>query len=236
MPFSSAKTAETTSYDVVRTAPFTSIHQCPLRHDYKTARKEASNLASKVDNLTFVWSQDPTTEEEYGLLAEIIGKVKYTHLTNLVWIQEVELPRYDPAITNTTPTHKKKCMEDEWEEKHKLRYIQKGFLCGITINKRDVIDKQYYSQLKNINTAYCNTTLIQIFVHLNTSWCPLDVQARKILKKEFYTNWDSNDIHITDFWHEAGQGAEPTRPVGHHHQQQQQVTVLPQAKICLKLF
>ncbi len=57
-----------------------------------------------MDNLTFVWSRDPTTGEEYGLLAEIIGKVKYTHLTNLVWIQEVELPRYGPAITNATRT------------------------------------------------------------------------------------------------------------------------------------
>jgi hypothetical protein len=25
------------------------------------------------------------------------------------------------------------------------------------------------------------------------------VQACKILKKEFYTNWDSSDIHITAF-------------------------------------
>ncbi len=62
-----------------------------------------------------------------------------------------------------------------------------------------MLDKQYYSQLKNIDTAHCNTTPIQILIHLDTSWCPLDVQARNILKKEFYTNWDSSDIHITAF-------------------------------------
>jgi hypothetical protein len=67
------------------------------------------------------------------------------------------------------------------------------------MNMRDVLDEQYYSQLKNINTAYRNTTPIQILVHLNTHWCPLDVQARKIIKKEFYTNWDSSDVHITAF-------------------------------------
>ncbi len=114
MPSSSAKNVETTSYDAVCTAPFTRIHGRPTRHDYETLKKEASNLASKLDNLTFAWSQDLTTGEEYGLLAEIIGKVKYTHLTNLVWIQEVELPQYNPAITNATPTHTRKCMEDEW--------------------------------------------------------------------------------------------------------------------------
>jgi hypothetical protein len=40
---------------------------------------------------------------------------------------------------------------------------------------------------------------IQILIHLDIRWCPLNVQARKILKKEFYTNWDSSDIHITNF-------------------------------------
>jgi hypothetical protein len=112
----------------------------------------------------------------------------------------VEPQRYDPAITNATPTHTRKRMEDEWEEKRESWYIQKGFLQGITMNMRDALDKQYYSQLKNVNSAYRNTTPIKILVHLDTRWCPLDVQARKIPKKEFYTNWDSSDIHITAFW------------------------------------
>ncbi len=84
MPSSSAKTVETTSNDAVRTAPFTRIHWRPTRHDYKTLKKEASDLESKVDNLTFTWGRNSATGEEYGLLAEIIGKVKYTHLTNLL--------------------------------------------------------------------------------------------------------------------------------------------------------
>ncbi len=44
----------------------------PTRHDYKTLKKKASDLASELDNLTFAWSQDPANLEEYGLLAEII--------------------------------------------------------------------------------------------------------------------------------------------------------------------
>jgi hypothetical protein len=56
MPSSSAKLVETASYDAIRTAPFTRVHGQPTRHHYKTLKKEASILASKVDNLTFVWS------------------------------------------------------------------------------------------------------------------------------------------------------------------------------------
>ncbi len=49
------------------------------------------------------------------------------------------------------------------------------------------------------HTAYHNTTAIQILDHLNTQWCPRDVQARKILKKEFYMDWDTSDMHLTAF-------------------------------------
>ncbi len=73
MPSSSAKGVETMSYDAIYTAPFTRLHGWPTRNDYKTLKKEASDLASKVDNLTFAWSWDPATGEEYGLLAEIIA-------------------------------------------------------------------------------------------------------------------------------------------------------------------
>jgi hypothetical protein len=61
------------------------LHGRPTRHDYETLKKEVANLASKVDNFTFVWSHDPATGEEFGLLAKIIGNVEYTHLTNLMW-------------------------------------------------------------------------------------------------------------------------------------------------------
>jgi hypothetical protein len=111
----------------------------------------------------------------------------------------VEPQRYNLAITNATPTHTKKCMEDEWEEKRKMWYIQNKFLRGITMNMCGVLVEQYYSQLKNVNTAYRNTTPIQNLWHLDTRGCPLDVQVHKILKKEFHTDWDSSDIHITTF-------------------------------------
>ena len=199
MPSSSAKTAETASYDAVRAVPFTRIHGRPTRHSYETLKKEASDLASEVDNLTFAWCRDPVTGEEYGLLAEIIGDAEYTHLTNQTWQLEVEPASYDPTITAATVTHMRKRMEEEWEEKRESWFTRKGFLRGVTMNMRDALDEQYYSQLKHVNTAYRNTTPLQILEHLDTRWCPLDVQARKILKKEFYTDWDSSEMHLTAF-------------------------------------
>jgi hypothetical protein len=73
MPSSIVKVAETTSYNGVCATPFTRIHGRPTRQDYKLLKKEASDLASEVDTITFAWSRDTATGEEYGLLAEIIG-------------------------------------------------------------------------------------------------------------------------------------------------------------------
>jgi len=108
-------------------------------------------------------------------LAEIIGNIEYTHLTKLNWAQEMEPVTYDPDIKAATATHTRKRMEEEWEEKCESWFIRKGFLHGVTMNMRNALDEQYYSQLKHINTAYRNTTPIQIPDHLDTRWCPLDV-------------------------------------------------------------
>jgi len=67
------------------------------------------------------------------------------------------------------------------------------------MNMHNVLDEQYYLQLKNINTVYRNTTPIQILEHLDTRWCPLDVRARKLLKEEFHADWDSTVMHLTAF-------------------------------------
>jgi hypothetical protein len=89
MPSSSAKAAETTSYNKVHSALFTQIHGCLTRQDYKTIKQEVSDLASEVDNITFAWSCNKATGEEDGLLAEIIRDAEYTHLTSLNWTQEI---------------------------------------------------------------------------------------------------------------------------------------------------
>ncbi len=144
------------------------IHGCPTRQDYKTLKKEASNLASEVIDIMFDWARDTNTGDEYGLLAEIIGKPEYTLLTGIQWVQEVEPVKYDPAITAATVTRTRKQMEEEWKEGCASWYILKGLLRGVMMNMRNALDEAYYSQLKHIMTAYHNKTPIQILGHLNT--------------------------------------------------------------------
>ncbi len=86
MPSSSAKVAEMKAYNAVRATLFTRIHRLPTQNDYELLKKEASDLASEVENITFTWSCDTVTGDEYGLLVEIIGPAEYTHLTNLNWV------------------------------------------------------------------------------------------------------------------------------------------------------
>jgi hypothetical protein len=50
----------------------------------RNPKKRASDLASELEDITYDWSRS-TTGKEYGLLAEIIGKDEYQHLTNLTW-------------------------------------------------------------------------------------------------------------------------------------------------------
>jgi len=53
---STLKTLENTTYDTVRFSAFTKIHGRPTRSDYKNLKKEASDLASKLDDITYDWS------------------------------------------------------------------------------------------------------------------------------------------------------------------------------------
>jgi hypothetical protein len=96
------------------------------------------------------------------------------------------------------PTHERKRREEEWELVCTSWFIRKGFLRGVVDNLRDALDEQYYSQLKHRLMAYRNVTPFQILNHLNDRWCPLDVQAKKKLKKNYFSKWDA-DEHLTAF-------------------------------------
>ncbi len=110
-----------------RFSSFTKIHGHPTQSNFKNLKKEPSDLASELDDITYDWSQSPTGKE-YGLLAKNISEDKYNHLTNLTWVQEVKPNTYDPNITNTTVTHTRKRIEQEWERTCKTWAIRKDFL------------------------------------------------------------------------------------------------------------
>jgi hypothetical protein len=70
---STARAAETTAFENVWSIPFTWIHGRPSRSDYEIFKQEAATIASKVEDITYDWSLDAGTGDEYGLLAEILG-------------------------------------------------------------------------------------------------------------------------------------------------------------------
>jgi hypothetical protein len=65
---STTKSIEVETYKAVQAIPFTKIHGCPTRNNYKTLKKEALDLASELDDITYDQTRAPTGEE-YGLLA-----------------------------------------------------------------------------------------------------------------------------------------------------------------------
>ncbi len=82
---SAIKTLKQTTYETVHSTSFTKIHGHPTRSNYENLKKEVSDLASKLHDITYGWSRSPTGKD-YGLLAKIIGKDKYQHLTGLIMI------------------------------------------------------------------------------------------------------------------------------------------------------
>jgi hypothetical protein len=194
---STAKHAETTAFDAVCAPPFTRVHGRPTRKNYQTLKDKASALASEVEDITNVWSRDATAD--YGLLVNMIGVDNYDELTGIdTYVAPTEPVLYNPAIMNATLTHERKCMEEEWELIRTSWFICKGFLKGVIDNLHDALDKQYYSQLKHHLTMHRKISPFQILQHLNDCWCPLNVQAKKELRKAYYSKWDS-DEHLTMF-------------------------------------
>jgi hypothetical protein len=179
------KAAETTAFENVRSTPFTRIHGRPCRRVYKILKQEAATITSEVEHITYNWSRDAGTGNKYGLLvAEILGVDENNHQTGIsTYIKETEPDTYDSTIDNRILTHTQKHKEEEWDCLRTCWYIRKGFLKGVTANLRDTIYEQFYSQVKHYHTAYRNTTPFQILEHLNSTWCPLDVQAKKKLKE-----------------------------------------------------
>ena len=97
----------------------------------------------------------------------IIGIDKYDELTSIdSYAAPTKPAAYDPAITNATPTHKRKQREEEWNLIRTLWFIHKGFLRGIVDNLCNALEKHYYAQLKHRLTAYRNVPPFQLLEDL----------------------------------------------------------------------
>ena len=64
------------------------------------------------------------TGDYYGLLAEILGVNEYGHQTGIsTYVEETKPASYNLSVTNLTPTHTQKRLEEEWEGVQRCWYI-----------------------------------------------------------------------------------------------------------------
>ncbi len=121
---SSAKQAKTTVFDAVPATPFTRVHRRPTRTDYEILKGDASALAGEVEDITYTWTKDATTN--YGLLTDIL---RFNNYYELIGIDTYAVPNkpvsYNPTITNATFTHEHKCKEEEWDLVRTAWFIRK---------------------------------------------------------------------------------------------------------------
>jgi hypothetical protein len=61
------------AFENAKSTPFSRIHRHPSWSNYKILKQEAATIASKVEDITYDWSRDAGTGDEYELLAEILG-------------------------------------------------------------------------------------------------------------------------------------------------------------------
>jgi hypothetical protein len=121
---STARAAKTTAFENARAVPFTQIHGCPTQSNYKILKHKAATLASKVEDITYAWSCDAATRDDYGFLTKILGLDEYDHQTGIdTYVDKGEPDTYDPAITVAKPTHMQKQLEEEWERTRTCWYI-----------------------------------------------------------------------------------------------------------------
>ncbi len=100
---------------------------------------------------------------------KILGIYEYNHQTGIsTYVKETEPGSYDPTVDDTTPTHMRKCKEEEWEW-----YICKGFLKGVTADLGDAISEQFYSQLKNASSPTATPPLSKTSTTLTQHGVPL---------------------------------------------------------------
>ena len=70
---STARATETTAFENAQSTPISRIHRHPSWSNYEILTQEAATIASKVEDITYDWSRDAGTGDEYRLLAEILG-------------------------------------------------------------------------------------------------------------------------------------------------------------------
>ena len=182
---------EATTYEKVRNKKFTRIHGKPTWSSKEALLREAEEVALECD-VHYAWAG------EFGLLATVIGTVRYlaeAGLNYVVPVQPVDAP--PPAVAGGTAA-----VIRAWESTNDLDRrnfaIFKGFKSAICENIRDALDLQYYEQIREVTFGFKRRTFRSYIEHLEAHWCILDCKTIESLKQNWKRDWGAEE-HITGY-------------------------------------
>ena len=155
------------TYKWIGARPFTRIHEKPTWDQVERLHEEAEDVAMDCD-VSYSWSN------EHGLLAEILGPVKYLAGTTLVYVEPTKPPNQHALIVNGVRRHlvvvyanENNLLLHDWA-------IVTGFRRGVCENFRDALDPRYYEQLKQPICRYKRIQPLQYINHIKAHWVFLD--------------------------------------------------------------
>ena len=153
--------------------------------------KEAADVAMDCD-VSYTWSSG------HGLLAEILGPVKYLSETTFVYVEPTKPPHQHAGIAANTTQHQTRVLTAANNLLYQDWAVVAGFRKVTSENIRDALEDQYFDQLKQQIFRYKRIQPIQYFKHLKAHWVFLNEKQIDKLTKKFKRGWESVE-HITAF-------------------------------------
>lgn len=167
-------------YEEIRAEPYTRIPGRPTWRSKEALVKEARPHALR-QRVSFDWAGP------YGLLAEIIGAVRYhaDHPLLPGYVAPVQPPNTPVLPPNASAARIRQLTDENNLQKRDWAILQ-GFRRGVSHNFRDALDLEFYSALEHADYEYINVLPREYIVHLETDHCPMDVTAIEDIKANYY--------------------------------------------------
>ena len=167
------------THDTVVGRPFTRTPGLPTWEQKDKFLEEAEEMALEF-TVNHEWAG------KFGLLAEIIGPVKYLAKTEKVYVPPPRPPVVHPDVLAGHLTDKAARIATLNNDQLKLDYaIIQGFRSGFSVNFRNAFDNKYYEQLYEDTLKYKRITPRQFIEHLETRWVKQDIMIVKRLRAKF---------------------------------------------------
>jgi hypothetical protein len=182
---------EASTYEKVRNKKFSRIHGKPTWSNKEALLREAEEVALDCD-VHYGWAG------EFGMLATILGPVRYlaeTHMNYVVPIRPADAPPANVA-GGTAAVIRTWESTNDLERQNYATFNQ--FKSAICENIRDALDLQYYEQIKEVTFGFKRRTFRSYIEHLEAHWCILNYKIVKSLKQNWKRDWEAEE-HITGY-------------------------------------